>query len=74
MMVHFGIQEGFVPAAKAHPAFLFAGLDALIDRLGKAGVKISRDSLLSTVARFYAKNPFGSRLEFIQDGHGFSQA
>jgi catechol 2,3-dioxygenase-like lactoylglutathione lyase family enzyme len=74
VIVHLGVQDGFAPATKAHPAFLVAGLDALYDRLLNAEVEVSRDGALPTVARFYAKDPFGNRLEFIQDGYGFSQA
>lgn len=73
MILHLGVQNDFTPAAKAHPALIAADLDALFDRLRAAGVEVSRDSALPGVARFYARDPFGNRLEFIQDGHGFSQ-
>jgi catechol 2,3-dioxygenase-like lactoylglutathione lyase family enzyme len=71
--VHLGVQPEFIPARKAHPAFLIADLEAFRAKLASAGVPITPDNTLTYVKRFYAADPFGNRLEFIQDGHGFSQ-
>ncbi len=72
--LHLGVQVDFNPASKAHPAFLVQDIERLRARLHAAGVPITSDSSLPSVSRFYATDPFGNRLEFIQDGHGFSQA
>ena len=72
-IVHLGVQQGFAPARKAHPAFLVADLDGLRARLIDGGVPIVPDDALPGVRRFYAADPFGNRLEFIQNGDGFSQ-
>lgn len=74
LQLHLGVEEPFAPARKAHPAFLVSHLAALRERLALAGVAIVPDESVPNVRRFYASDPFGNRLEFIQDGDGFSQA
>lgn len=68
--VHLGMAEDFHPATKAHPAFRVQDLDALRDRLASAGVDVVDDGSLPGVRRFYAADPFGNRLEFIEDADG----
>jgi catechol 2,3-dioxygenase-like lactoylglutathione lyase family enzyme len=62
--LHVGIEEAFAPARKAHPAFAVAAaeLDALAARLGD----VRWDDDLPGVRRFYADDPFGNRLEFLE--------
>ena len=71
--LHLGVQQDFTPALKAHPAFLVANLEAARQTLEKAGVPIIQDETVPGVRRFYVNDPFGNRLEFIQDGDGFGQ-
>jgi catechol 2,3-dioxygenase-like lactoylglutathione lyase family enzyme len=66
-VVHLGVQHGFVPARKAHPAFRVPRLEALREALEAAGVETIPDRALPGVRRFYAADPFGNRLEFMQD-------
>ncbi len=73
VIIHLGVQSDFVPATKAHPAFTVSDLAALHRRLTEAGCEVVWDSALPGVERFYTPDPFGNRLEFIQDGHGFAQ-
>jgi catechol 2,3-dioxygenase-like lactoylglutathione lyase family enzyme len=73
-IVHLGVQKDFAPAVKAHPAFLVDDLAALVKRLRNAGMDVMMDDALPIRQRCYVHDPFGNRLEFIQDGHGFSQA
>ena len=70
--LHVGIDEGFVPARKAHPAISVAGLAALKERLASAGVKVTEDSLLEPygIVRFYADDPAGNRIEFVEPAAG----
>ena len=70
--IHLGVEQNFAPARKAHPAFRVAGLEALRRKLATAGVSITPDDALPNVRRFYANDPFGNRLEFIQDGDQIS--
>jgi catechol 2,3-dioxygenase-like lactoylglutathione lyase family enzyme len=60
--LHIGVEEGFRPARKAHPAFAVADLDALAARLED----VEWDDALPGVRRFYARDPWGNRLEFVQ--------
>lgn len=72
--VHLGVDANFQPAQKAHPAFWVTDLESLRGRLSAAGVPVIPDEEVPGVQRFYAADPFGNRLEFIQDGQGFSQS
>lgn len=73
VMVHLGVEKDFAPARKAHPAFLVADLEMLRGLLEEAGIGITPDNALPGIRRFYAADPFGNRLEFIQSGDGFSE-
>jgi catechol 2,3-dioxygenase-like lactoylglutathione lyase family enzyme len=64
--VHLGVEEGFEPARKAHPGILVVGLAALATRLEAAGVAVRWDDDLPGHDRFYADDPFGNRLEFLE--------
>ena len=59
--LHIGVEDPFVPARKAHPAFRVDDLDGLAERLGD----VTWDDALPGVRRFYAEDPFGNRLEFL---------
>ena len=62
--LHVGVEEGFRPARKAHPAFAVDDLDALAARIGD----VQWDDAVPGVRRFYASDPFGNRLEFLEAG------
>ena len=66
--LHVGIEKDSAPARKAHPGIRVAGLDVLKERLARAGVVVVEDSLLEPygVTRFYADDPAGNRLEFVE--------
>ncbi|MFI5494246.1 VOC family protein [Actinoplanes sp. NPDC051859] len=64
--LHFGVEADFVPARKAHPGLLVAGLDALAQRLDAAGVEVEWDDNFPGHRRFYAYDPVGNRLEFLE--------
>jgi predicted enzyme related to lactoylglutathione lyase len=66
-VLHLGVEAGFRPARKAHPAFLVADLDALDRTLRSAGYETtSADNEVPGVRRFHTFDPFGNRLEFQQ--------
>lgn len=71
VMVHLGVQDDFVPARKAHPAFLVTDLAALRKQLVGAGYEMIEDDAVPGVERFFTFDPFGNRLEFIQEGRSF---
>ncbi len=62
--LHLGVEEPFLPAKKAHPAFRVAALDALAERLGTSGHPVTWDASVPEVRRFHSADPFGNRLEF----------
>lgn len=68
--VHLGIEADFTPARKAHPALVVTNLRKLEDRLSAAGVAIVWDTQISGFERFYAADPFGNRLEFMERAAG----
>jgi catechol 2,3-dioxygenase-like lactoylglutathione lyase family enzyme len=68
--IHLGVSHDFHPARKAHPAFRVRDLAALRDRLTSSAVAVEDDDSLPAVRRFYAADPFGNRIEFIDDGNG----
>ncbi|QHW31620.1 glyoxalase [Paenibacillus rhizovicinus] len=66
--VHIGVQHDFVPATKAHPAFIVQNLDGLIGHLTEFDVPYNLDDArdIEGVRRFFLNDPFGNRLEFME--------
>lgn len=64
--LHVGVESEFRAAKKAHPAFAVNDLDGWRARLTERGVKITEDGALPGVKRFYAEDPWGNRLEFLE--------
>lgn len=64
--LHLGIEEPFAPAKKAHPALLVRNLAALRERLAKAGIAFTVGSPLEGYARGDVHDPFGNRIELMQ--------
>jgi len=65
--LHLGVErEDFRPARKAHPALLVRGLEELRARLDAAGYRIEEDVQLEGFRRFYARDPFGNRIELLE--------
>lgn len=64
--VHLGVEQDFAPARKAHPGILVGDLRALAARLEEHGVDAAWDDEFPGHDRFYAADPFGNRLEFLE--------
>ncbi|WP_139489292.1 VOC family protein [Brevibacillus dissolubilis] len=64
--IHIGVEDMFQPAKKAHPAFVVNDLTALMERLVKNGVKVKEDNAIEGRKRFFADDPWGNRLEFME--------
>ena len=64
--MHLGVEANFSPATKAHPGFHVLDLGLLKDRLLSAGFPIIEDEPRPGYERFYSKDPFGNRLEFLR--------
>lgn len=66
--LHIGVSDSFKPLAKAHICLTVADIDKAFAYLEEAGVDVQRDESLPYAQRFYARDPFGNRIEFLQDG------
>ncbi len=66
--LHVGVEEGFRPAKKAHPAFLVQGLAEVQAQLVAARVKITQQPALPNAQRIFVEDPFGNRIELIERG------
>lgn len=64
--VHLGVEEGFRPARKAHPAICCEDLDTVLARLRTAGIEARPDRDLPGFRRVYVDDPFGNRLELVE--------
>ncbi|MET0820294.1 MAG: glyoxalase [Aeromicrobium sp.] len=64
--VHLGVERDFTPAAKAHPGILVSDLPSLAEALTTAGIGVTWDAEFPGHERFYAADPFGNRLEFLE--------
>jgi len=67
VQVHLGVEDDFRPARKAHPALRVAGFDALLDALDAHAIAWKADVDLPGVRRIYVDDPFGNRVELIED-------
>jgi catechol 2,3-dioxygenase-like lactoylglutathione lyase family enzyme len=66
LKVHLGVDQDFVPAAKAHPAFVVEDLAGLVERVRAAGLRVRDDEPLEGYQRVYVDDPFGNRIELMQ--------
>ena len=63
--IHLGIEPE-VGRFRRHPALLTDGLDAIRSALTSAGYVIEEDEQIPGYRRFYTRDPFGNRLEFLE--------
>ncbi|GAA0273251.1 VOC family protein [Alteraurantiacibacter aestuarii] len=64
--IHLGVEHGFAPARKAHPALLVHDLPAYAERLESAGVSFAPGKPLDGYVRGDISDPFGNRIELMQ--------
>lgn len=65
--LHLGLDREIRPPARAHPALRVHGLEVLRASLEAAQVPIEDDSPLDGYDRWYIRDPFGNRLELIEE-------
>ena len=65
--LHLGIEDGFRASEKAHPALRVEGLAALRAALRAADADVTEDTQLEGHERCYVRDPFGNRLELIEE-------
>ncbi|MFC4559073.1 VOC family protein [Virgibacillus kekensis] len=64
--IHIGIEDPFIPAKKAHPAFRIHHIEELMAYLDEKEILYKNDERLPGANRFYLTDPFGNRLEFLE--------
>ncbi|PCJ10193.1 MAG: glyoxalase [Rhodobacteraceae bacterium] len=65
--LHLGVDQPFAPALKAHPGFRTTEITALAARFETEGHPLTWDTAIRGRKRFFTKDPFGNRLEFLQE-------
>jgi catechol 2,3-dioxygenase-like lactoylglutathione lyase family enzyme len=65
--LHIGVDDGFVPARKAHPALRMTmhQLGRVAERLEAAAAPVTWDHRLPGFRRFFTADPWGNRLELL---------
>ncbi|KMJ56652.1 glyoxalase [Bacillus sp. LL01] len=64
--LHLGVEEPFVAAKKAHPAFEVYLIEEFKSYLSSQTVDFTVDENLPGANRIYVNDPFGNRLEFLE--------
>ncbi|MET8943103.1 VOC family protein [Streptomyces sp. NPDC004542] len=64
--LHLGIAQDFRPGRKAHPGLRVRDIGAYAARLAGRGAPVTWDENLPGHRRFYAEDPVGNRLEFLE--------
>jgi catechol 2,3-dioxygenase-like lactoylglutathione lyase family enzyme len=68
--VHLGVEDGFRPARKAHPALVVSHLDDLCRQLDQSGHPTRRTEDVPGKPQWYVDDPFGNRIELIPSDGG----
>ncbi|MCU1389527.1 MAG: hypothetical protein JWL72_2865 [Ilumatobacteraceae bacterium] len=67
--LHLGVENEFIPARKAHPALVVAGLGALAALLEAAHITVRWSDEIPGTRRCHVDDPFGNRIELIDGGN-----
>jgi len=65
VQIHLGIEDGFRPAKKAHPALRCSDYDGLVSKLRASGIRVDEPNDIPGVRRCHIHDPFGNRIELI---------
>jgi catechol 2,3-dioxygenase-like lactoylglutathione lyase family enzyme len=65
--LHVGVEDPFLPARKAHPAFIVDDLERVARLLAEAGFEVDRsqESTFDGHRRLHTHDPFGNRVEVL---------
>lgn len=65
--LHLGVENDFRPARKAHPAFLVDNLEAILEKVQRAGYEWDESQPpLEGYKRAHIYDPFGNRIELME--------
>ena len=48
LQVHLGVEKDFIPARKAHPAFIVDNLAGMVSKAIQAGLRVTEDEPIDT--------------------------
>jgi catechol 2,3-dioxygenase-like lactoylglutathione lyase family enzyme len=65
--LHIGVDPDFRSATKAHIALSCTALDEMRQRIEKAGFAAHHAAPMAGRQRFFSVDPFGNRIEFIEE-------
>ncbi|HST11306.1 MAG TPA: VOC family protein [Terriglobales bacterium] len=65
VQLHLGVEEGFRPSRKAHPALRCGHYDELVARLKAHGVEVIEAKDIPGARRCHIWDPFGNRIELL---------
>jgi extradiol dioxygenase family protein len=65
--LHIGVDPDFRSATKAHIALRCRSLKLVRQRIENAGFPTQDDREIDGRQRFFSKDPFGNRIEFIEE-------
>jgi catechol 2,3-dioxygenase-like lactoylglutathione lyase family enzyme len=63
--VHLGVEDGFRPARKAHPALVVTSIDELCAALEAAGHEVRKTHEVPGMPQWFVNDPFGNRIELV---------
>jgi catechol 2,3-dioxygenase-like lactoylglutathione lyase family enzyme len=66
LVIHLGVEDNFIPAKKAHPAFIVDDLAGMIVKANAAGYRVTEDVAIDGYDRCHIHDPFGNRIELIE--------
>jgi catechol 2,3-dioxygenase-like lactoylglutathione lyase family enzyme len=67
VQLHLGVEKEFHPARKAHSAFIVQDLDAMLEKVQRAGYEWdSSQPPLEDHKRAHVYDPFGNRMELME--------
>jgi catechol 2,3-dioxygenase-like lactoylglutathione lyase family enzyme len=66
LQIHLGVEKNFVPARKAHPAFIVDDLAGMVVKAQQAGLRVTEDESIEGYNRRHVDDPFGNRIELIE--------
>ena len=68
VQLHLGVEKDFRPARKAHPAFIVRDLDAMLEKVQRAGYEWDQSQPpLDGYNRAHIYDPFGNRIELMEE-------
>ncbi len=67
VQIHLGVEQDFRAARKAHPALKCANYGGIVSRIREAGFEVTEPEDIPGVRRCHIYDPFGNRIELIEN-------